>query len=323
MKNYFALVIDQSGSMYHLEQDIIKMVNNTINDLKTNAVKYNQETYLTLVLFAYSSRIVYSNVNIHNVPIFNKYNPNGSTALFDGVSDAISHLLDNNIDSYCVITYTDGCENSSEPNTIRNIRQLLIDKQKTDRWSFIFNLPPNESKDFCQTWKIPNDNVREWSNDKTGVENTYKAVSQGLNSYYQARSAGKKSVSNFFADLSNVKSTDLNKLSDLSRQYKVYEVTKECSIKDFVEEKTKKAYTIGTAYYQLYKKELIQSDKDLLIMEKGKKKIFGGNEARQLIGLPDSDVKVDPYNLSKYEVFPQSTSVNRKLSRGTKVIVRL
>lgn len=318
MKNYFSLIIDQSGSMSHLSKEVIQMVNDTINDLKSNSLKYNQETYLTLVVFANTARIIYSNIEISKVQKFSQYYPNGLTALFDGVLFAINEMKDNNLDSYCLITYTDGAENSSNITTLKNIGKILIDKQKTDRWSFIFNLPPNSLKDFCAKWNIPNDNVREWTNDKFGIENTYRAVSQGINNYYQARSVGKKSVSNFFADLSKIDSKDLGKLQDVSRQYKVYQVDKECAVKDFVEEKTKKPYVLGCAYYQLYKKELVQGNKDILIMEKGKKKIYSG---RSLLNIPKDDVKLDPYDLSKYLIFVQSTSVNRKLARGTKVII--
>jgi len=57
-------------------------------------------------------------------------------------------------------------------------------------------------------------------------------------------------------------------------------------------------------------------------MEKDKKYIYGGSEARNLIGLPDNQyAKVDPYNLSNLKVFIRSDSVNRKLVRGTEIIV--
>ncbi len=56
-------------------------------------------------------------------------------------------------------------------------------------------------------------------------------------------------------------------------------------------------------------------------MEKGKKAIWGGKEARHLIGLPDDkDAKVTAGNMSNYDIFIQSTSVNRILVRGTKLI---
>jgi hypothetical protein len=41
-----------------------------------------------------------------------------------------------------------------------------------------------------------------------------------------------------------------------------------------------------------------------------------------MIGLPaNADAKVEPGNHANYDIFVQSTSVNRKLPRGTKLIV--
>jgi hypothetical protein len=57
-------------------------------------------------------------------------------------------------------------------------------------------------------------------------------------------------------------------------------------------------------------------------MEKGSKAIYGGNAARSLIGLPyGAEAKVEPGNHANYDIFVQSTSTNRKLVRGTKLLV--
>lgn len=325
MKNFIALVLDSSGSMSSLSNKVIDMTNRLIDEFKTNATKFNQETYLTLITFGNRSKVHYTNIPIDRVnKITNEYRINGMTALFSAVTDAVQSI-DNasKEDSFIVYTLTDGEENASLFNHVSNIGRLLKEKQQTDQWSFIFQLPKGHEAQFCNRYGIPTDNVRGWDITEAGLLLAQQQASAGFNTYYQARAVGKKSVSNFFADLSKVDPKELGKLKDVSRQYKVYQVEKEAVVKDFVEEKTKKPYVLGCAYYQLYKKELVQGNKDLLVMEKGKKKIIGGEQARQLIGLPKEDVKLDPYDLSKYEVFPQSSSVNRKLARGTKVIVKL
>ena len=45
------------------------------------------------------------------------------------------------------------------------------------------------------------------------------------------------------------------------------------------------------------------------------------NDARQLLGLPDYEVKVSPTSHPNYDLFIQSTSVNRKLLAGQRVMV--
>ncbi len=92
-----------------------------------------------------------------------------------------------------------------------------------------------------------------------------------------------------------------------------------------MEEKTKSPYIPGSVFYQLTKTEKIQPQKMVLIMKKGGKGIYGGDEARGLIGLPASEdwieAKVKPGNHANFEIFVQSSSINRKLVRGTKVLV--
>jgi hypothetical protein len=57
-------------------------------------------------------------------------------------------------------------------------------------------------------------------------------------------------------------------------------------------------------------------------MVKGQKAVYMGEDARRMLGLPTSGVaKVRPGNHSSFDVFVQSTSLNRKLVRGTKLLV--
>lgn len=70
------------------------------------------------------------------------------------------------------------------------------------------------------------------------------------------------------------------------------------------------------------KPEKVQGSKKVLLVEKGKPEVWAGSQARQMIGLPiAADAKVEPGNHANYDIFVQSTSVNRKLPRGTKIIV--
>jgi hypothetical protein len=59
-------------------------------------------------------------------------------------------------------------------------------------------------------------------------------------------------------------------------------------------------------------------------MEKKKGSIWGGYKARELIGLPTdgSLAIVEPGNHANYDIYVQSTSVNRLLVRGTNFLLR-
>jgi hypothetical protein len=126
-------------------------------------------------------------------------------------------------------------------------------------------------------------------------------------------------------DLSGLKARDVKRqLDDLSGHFRAYTVGRETDIKTFVESKTHKPYVVGQAFYCLTKPEKVQPNKAVLIAEKGKTAVWGGDQARELVGLPTDGVahaRVEPGNHANYDVYVQSTSVNRKLVRGTKVLI--
>ena len=85
---------------------------------------------------------------------------------------------------------------------------------------------------------------------------------------------------------------------------------------------SKKPYRKGAAFYELTKREEIQENKELLVMEIGKSAVYGGADAREVLGLPETRCKVTPGNHSQWKIFVQSGSFNRRLVRGTSVLYR-
>lgn len=74
----------------------------------------------------------------------------------------------------------------------------------------------------------------------------------------------------------------------------------------------------GRGFYEFTKKETIQSYKEIVILDKESGDMYTGDAAREILGLSDmkADIKPD-YDRTKYSVFVQSTSTNRKLIGGT------
>jgi hypothetical protein len=120
--------------------------------------------------------------------------------------------------------------------------------------------------------------------------------------------------------MAQVKTSTLNKqLHDLTDRATIWTVPSETAIQPFVENKIG-FYHPGSAYYQLMKKEKVQFHKAIAIVDKATQKVYAGPQARQVLGLPDLDVTVVPGNHGNYDIFVQSTSNNRKLPRGTKLL---
>ncbi len=332
LRNHIAIVLDQSGSMHGIRREVVKAFNAQVEAIKKGVADTGQETSVSLIVFANTARTIFFNADVTTLKPLTEasYTTGGMTAMFDGVASAIDQFrglpdANHKETSFVVIVITDGYENASRTHQ-STLVAALRETQQTDRWSFAFQVPKGTYKnDLIRAFGIPSDNVFEWEATVEGTQVAAVANTAGLSNFYEARTRGVTSVKNFYevtTDLSAVASKTIHsKLDDISNNFTVYDVRQEARIDEFIEAKTKKPYVVGSGYYQLMKTEKIQQGKNVLIMEKGKKAIWGGKAARDLIGLPDDgEAKVEPGNHSNYDVFVQSKAPNRKLPRGTKVI---
>lgn len=329
-RNYVAIVIDKSSSMSSLTTEAHETLKRTVDTLREQADLNDQDTTVTIVEFADRANVSVPATDVDSLSVLQPFIANGWTALLDGVGLAIATLSAQKVRkrddvSYLVIVITDGEENASKTFGYPSLKALIAQCQNTSRWTFAFNVPPRTADRVAAAFGVSRQNVREWEATTRGMIETRSTTMSAVASFSSARAAGQTMVNNFYdvtTDLSKVKAKDVKKLNDVSGHIKAYDVPKEQTIKEFVEAKTKKPYVIGQAYYQLMKPEKVQPQKDVLLQKKGEKPVWGGPAARELIGLQAGvHAKVTPGNHSAYDIFVQSTSVNRKLPRGTKVLV--
>lgn len=337
-KSYIAVVLDKSGSMDPLRQKTIDMFNAVADGIAVGAKNSNLETRVTLHTFG--RRGTGSNVFINEpagqVPILTRadYIPSGGTAMLDGVGDTLTmlkNLSDANREdvNFLVIVLTDGDENDSYRFDDYKLNSLIKEVERTGRWTIAFNVPNERGVKFLEKFHIPSDNIRVWDVSEQGMADTATVTSRSIEQYMSNSAQGIAKSTNFYLDvnLKNLTSEDIRKkLQDVTKNFKSAVVTKHTSIKEFVELEVKRNYTIGSTYYALTKSETIRPHSKVLIMEKNKRTIWGGEAARTLIGLPasgGSEAKVKIENLDKYDIYVQSTSLNRKLIPSTKILIDL
>lgn len=343
---YYYLLIDESGSMRPLAEDVKRLYIEKIRDLQKEAIKTGQKVIGSVGKFSYTTRVLNYNTSLESLLHPNNisnYRPNGGTALFDAVGDTIETLSQVYLrpnDAILIEVLTDGEENESKkweaygytnPRSFtqtysgkKNLNAEINQCQQTGQWTFIFQVPRGHKSKLVSQFGISSDNVNEWDCTQQGLQETHALTSQGYTNYFNSRQLGKTKTTAFYTpvDLSNMKASDVNKLTDLSRYYREYEVPKEVEIRQFVEEKTGIKYVVGQGMYELVKREKVKDDREILVVERGKNKIYGGKEARKLIGLPEhGDAVVDPINLSNWRLFCESRSFNRKLPRGSKILI--
>jgi hypothetical protein len=331
-KNYVAVVLDNSASMSSISRSAADAFNGIVGAIRDEAKASAQKTRVTYLTFGERVTTQFFNADASTLSPMShdEYRPNeSSTALFDGVGRAIELLDEIKIGpgddaAFLVQVVTDGENNRTLDYTYSRIADLIRRKQATDRWSFAFLVPPRKAQWFSTSFGIPIGNIREWEATDEGVRNASVATQSGIGTYFAARSVGHTRVDNFYVqtDASKVTTRKLaSQLDDVSDRFKSYDVPTEQPIKDFIERRTKRPYVVGCAYYQLMKTETVQPQKGVLIAEKTGGRVWAGMQARELIGIPAGrTAKVTPGNHAAYDIFVQSTSVNRRLPRGTKVM---
>lgn len=334
--NRIAIVVDESGSMGSLYSETVKALNSQIDAIKEQAKAPNQETFVSLYTFdsgimsdGYKLRIKEHFFNLPAAQIRNNmfaYRPAGGTPLLGSVAHVINRLktlADGSNVSYLLVVLTDGEENTSKITSVQ-FRQLMADVVKTDRWSFAFLVPPGSySKVLACNFNIPAGNIKAWEATSAGLKQASVDTHTVFSNYYATRSRGETKSSNLFeTDLSKVSKTQVRQnLIDLSNKVTVVTVDRDDDISGFCV-RVLGGYAKGNAFYQLIKDEKVQNYKQVMLKERvGSGKVYGGVDARDILGLPNGqDVKVRPGNHKDWDIYIQSTSTNRKLVPGTKLI---
>lgn len=141
-KIYNLVIIDESGSMWHIKQEAIDSVNETIQTIRSAQEKFdNQEHLVTLVTFNSDVKTVYDCLPVSYLKELtdDSYQPNRSTALYDAMGSSIT-TLSNKIkegDKVLVTVVTDGQENASVEYSGAAVK-ALVNNCKSKGWVFAY-----------------------------------------------------------------------------------------------------------------------------------------------------------------------------------------
>ena len=328
MKNYICFVNDHSGSMEDIKSSAIKDYNTIISAVKDAATREMQDTIVNTIGFGFISQPVQRQVvnsNPHVLKPITYWPVHGNTPLYDAIGNTVELLQSvpdyNNEDvSFLVSITTDGAENSSKKFDKKSIKNLILKLQNTGRWTFVIRVPKNEKR-YVQDLGIPEGNIQEWETTSDGMQEATVKTQAAFDSYFSARSSGSRSSTVFYADASKV---DTSKLIPITKEVSMYLVPSNemgIEIQKFIL-KHRMQYLKGAAFYQLTKTEArVQPDKMVLVRDRATGEIYAGKDARKMIGLPDnSNARLHPGDHKNYDIFIQSSSVNRKLVAGSAVV---
>jgi hypothetical protein len=220
---------------------------------------------------------------------------------------------------------TDGQENASFVWNKQRLANKINELDKTGRWTIVFRVPKGCSR-VIQQMGIPAHNIMEWDQNEQALEQATVQNVSAVETYFNERSKGVTRSTSFYADLANLSNSDLSKVVDTTDRFDVYWVSNKhhrYEIRPYFEDVLKRSYDKGRAYYQLNKPEKVQHHKDIAIRDKTSGKIYEGYNAKSLLGLPQyEDFKLKPGDMGQYDLFVQSTSINRKIEENTCILYK-
>lgn len=326
--NHIALVLDASSSMQSNSRKLVEVADAQVAHLARRSQELDQETRITIYTFADKVECVVYDKDVLRLPSLAKYyRPDGMTALIDATVKsqddlaATAQLYGDH--AFLTFVFTDGMENASRRNGPNDLRVRL--GKSPDNWTVAVMVPDRKGVEYAKQCGFFAGNIDTWDTTSTaGLVDAVARIRAATDNFMTGRASGVRSTRNVFstgADALNketVKAAGLKPLRDGS--YQLLNVIYQDEIRPFVESHGHQ-YVSGRAYYQLTKREEIQIQKAVAIRNKKSGRIYSGAEARDMLGLPQMTVKVSPDANPEFQVFVQSTSVNRKLVPGTKLLL--
>lgn len=332
--NHVVFVLDESGSMGHHRDTVPDVIDQQVAMLAKESVRLNQETRVSIYRFNGSSGckcVVYDRDVLRAPSLKGHYRPDGGTPLVSS-----THLVLNELGqtpelhadhAFLVYVITDGEDTGHNSHEQLLLRDRL--KALKDNWTVAALVPSEVSARVCKTFGFLEGNIQIWDcSSKAGLERAAQSVTAATQNYMTLRSQGARSTKNLFTPSQTAKRTDIVKvLAMVTDPYVVYQAdanTPKEPIQQFVERATGKPYMVGSAYYALVKPETIQKEKKICLRTKGDGRLYSGthDSVCKVLGLPTGgEIKVGPAELNDFEIFVQSTSVNRNVIAGQKVVV--
>ncbi|RTL00973.1 MAG: VWA domain-containing protein [Proteobacteria bacterium] len=327
--NHVVLSLDASSSIEDrgLTDTLVKVSDTIISQLAELSKDTDQETRVSIYLFGSTVECLVYDKDVLRLPsVKSFYKADGMTALIDGTLNPIFDLEKTATlygdHSFLVYVLTDGEENYSNRKSSELVSKL---RSLPENWTVATFVPNKRGVDFALKAGFSDNNIQIWGTTTVGLKDVETKIKKANTSYFAARASGVRGTKNLFELNSNNLNTNViqKTLDSLTpgKDYDLFPVRTDAVIKDFVESWTQQPYRVGSAYYMLSKPEKIQASKQILIEDKFNGKVYTGDQARSLLNLPNFEVKVNPLDHSKYNVFVQSTSTNRKLIRDTKLII--
>lgn len=327
-KTYVVFGNDHSQSMYTIAGAALRDYNANVDAIKGAATREMLDTIVSVISFGKERNQVARDITVSNPHVLHpmtSWPAVANTPLWDAVGNGIE-LMESVPDyndptvAFLFMYTTDGEEYGSQKYSKAKLAAKIRELSVQERWTFVFRVPKGK-RDTLDGLGIPEGNIQEWETTAAGMAASTASTAAAVDKFYATRSAGLRSSNVFYADAAQVNTAAL---VDITNHVSLYVVPDEFNgkwIRDFILTK-RMQYLKGAAFYQLTKTESkVSHTKLILVRDRTTKKIYGGKEARQMIGMPtDRNARLHPGDHGNFDIFIQSESINRYLVAGTGVV---
>jgi uncharacterized protein YegL len=196
-------ILDRSGSMSSLQDEVIGSFNNFLKDQKKAA----GEATITLIQFDDQYEVNYAFRDVSNATDLNResYSPRGMTAMYDAIGRSISSAgaVLSKMDEHerpskvVVLIQTDGFENASREYSSVAIKRMITEQTDKYSWEFVFLGANIDAKETAVGIGIKKENAMSYGFNAQDTVSAINSVSENLTNF---RSCVKSSMGYTKAD---------------------------------------------------------------------------------------------------------------------------
>jgi len=198
-KTIYHILVDKSGSMSDCIDQTINGFNEQIAKIREMEVEF-PEQLMTIGLTTFNTHVdhlYYMKPVEHAYTMNNEnYMPNGSTAMLDAMAETMAALSQLQQQSnkeipttVVMVILTDGYENASRRYTLKNVKEMVEEREASGTWTFSFLGATLDAVDVAEQMSIRRENSIAFEKRDMKGE-VWDRLDTSMRSYYDKKRKG-------------------------------------------------------------------------------------------------------------------------------------
>ena len=191
---HVGIALDESGSMMSCKRETLDGLNEQLQELRKHS---DIDTTVTFITFAGDKdvKVKFSAKPIAEVADLKEsdYNPDGGTAMYDGVALVLNTIKQNVADddscTYLILVVSDGGENSSREFTSQQVADMIKERQDTKKWTITYIGANQDLSVIKKSFNIGTGNSMSYVASAAGTRGMWDTLANSTQVYYSARAS--------------------------------------------------------------------------------------------------------------------------------------